>query len=394
MHKSLNLILIIAGLAVLLGSAGCKGDFTAFKERKVGKVSTTFVYDISLYRAIKNSKEVIRTRERNVFFGFSPKRELTLMRDNLGYLIEQTALVLPAGALDKREVSAEADRRANALAQDVYERLLAGESWEQLNEEYSFYGDKEGGGIMPPFGRDVARMPEDFFNLKQGELLEPVRTSWGYDIYRLDEITEGPDGEPQYNARRILIMPDEKKVKAEMIDEVLNRKQVEILDPVIKGFDMYIGGEYEEAIEYLEKKSPAPAWPDLGYYVLSLCAKELGDREKRLEYLNKAIENIPEAGTLLPYYEFEVGDLLWEMGDESAKEHYRRAYDNSSNDYDIVLMGIERFMEVGDEEYAGIARKRKEEMDAYNKGIDSRGAPDGEIKTGSVTPDKPEFEDL
>lgn len=385
---------IIVGMAVLLGSAGCKADLTGFKERKVGKVSTTFVYDTSLYRAVKNSKEVIRTRERNVFFGFSPIRELTLMRDNLSYLIEQTALVLPAGALDTREVNAEADRRAHAIAQDIYERLVAGESWEQLNEEYSFYGDKEDGGIMPPFGRDVARMPEEFFNLKQGELLEPVRTSWGYDIYRLDEITVGPDGEPQYNARRILIIPDEKKVKAEMIDEVLNRKQVEILDPVIKGFDMYTGGEYEEAIEYLEKKSPAPAWPDLGYYVLSLCAEALGDKEKRLEYLNKAIENIPESGTHLPYYEFEVGDILWDKGDESAKERYRSAYDNSSNDYVIVLMGIERFTMVGDEEYAETARKRKEEMDVYNKGMDSRGAPDSEIRTGSVTPDKPEFEDL
>lgn len=393
MHKLYSLMLTIFVSAVLVGSTGCKTDLSPYSERPVAKVSAEYIYNTNLSREVKHSRSVIRTRERNDFFGFSPMRELMLMRDNLGYLIERTALVLPAGALSQQEIKAIANVRAKELAEDIYDRLIAGESWDELSEEYSSYEGKDNGGIMPSFERDYERMPRAFFNISPGDVYGPVETVWGFDIFRLDEITEGPNGEELYNARRILILPDEKVVKAEMIDDVLRRKQVEILDPVIKAYDMYIRGKYDDALVFLKGKVPTRGWVDLGYYVLALCAKAAGDADSYYEYLLKAKESAAEAGTLLPYYEIEIGDIFREKGDGKALEHYRAAYDSSSNDYDIVVMLIERFDEIGDEEYAGIARNRKKEMEAYMKSNPPEPS-DGVIMTGDVTPDKPKFEDI
>ncbi len=394
MHKLYFLMLTVFISTVLLGSTGCKTDLSPYSERPVAKVSAESIYNTNLSREVTHSKSVIRTRERNDFFGFSPIRELMLMRENLGYLIERTALVLPAGALSQGEIKAMANVRAKELAEDIYNRLDAGESWDELNEEYSYYGGKDNGGIMPGFERDYGRMPQAFFDISPGDVYGPVETVWGFDIFRLDEITEGANGEQFYNARRILILPDEKEVKAEMIDDVLRRKQVEILDPVIKAYDMYIRGEYDDALTYLKGKVPTPGWVDLGYYVLALCARAAGDADSYYEYLLKAREIAAEAGTLLPYYEMEIGDVFREKGDDKALERYRAAYDGSSNDYDIVVLLIERFDEVGDEEYAGIARNRKKEMEEYMNMTNTTGPDDAIIKTGDVTPDKPEFEDL
>jgi tetratricopeptide (TPR) repeat protein len=384
-----------AAMILVAAAAGCGPSNPLSKDRAVAKISAEYVFDTKLNREVKHSKEIIRTRERNIFYGFSPLRELKLMRGNLGYLLQQTALVLPAGSLSRWEVSTVAWERAKATADEAYQRLMDGESWDEINMEYSAYEFKEGGGKMPPFTREYKRIPEDFFVLKPGEVLAPVETPYGYDIYRLDEITLDESGTEQFHASRVLVVPSEEEVKAEMIDEVLSRKQVEILDPVIKGFDIYIHGDYEKAIEYLENKSPAPDWPDLGYYVLSLCARGMGDAEGRQDYLLAAIEHSPERGQYLSYYELEIGDILRERGeDESAKEHYRLSFDGSPNDYDIVVMTLRRFEEIGDEEYAEIALARKTEMEAMIKRMEGGGPADNEVATGEVRPDKPGFEDL
>ncbi len=389
-----RITLLVMTITGLLSASGCLTHGVVVKESPVAKIGADYVYDTSLEREVMKSKGVVRHREGNDFYGFSPFKELVLMRGNLAYLIQQTALVQPASTLDKGEIKREADKRAQELVNDIYERLKAGESWDELSAKYSAYEDKAKGGWLPPFAKEGSGMPSAFYDLAPGGVLEPQASAWGYDIFRLDRIEPDADGVEKYYAQRILILPDESGVKSEMINDILAWWSVEIVDPVMKGFDLYSKKDYDSAMELLDRKSPTKEWPDLGYYVLSLCADAKGDTEARYNYLLKAVEFAKERDTLSPYYEMEIGDILWGKGDESAKGHYRISYDSQSNDYDIVKMLLARFEAVGDDEYLRMAEERLAQIEDMIETRVVEKTPGSILEQGEVVADKPDFEDL
>ena len=389
-----NAVISIIVMMVVLSAAGCGQHLALSKERPVATVAANKVFDVALDREVLKSMQIVRNKNRNDFYGFSPLRMLKLLRSNLAYLLQETALVLPAGSLDRNEVLKEADKRAADKAKEIYDLLKKGESWDKLNEEYSYFEGKANGGKLPPFPRSMEGLPEEFYKLKPGEVFPPFKWSFGYSVLRLDSITAGPDGTDQCEASMILIVPDEKAVTAEMIENILNKKQVEIIDPVIRGYQIYDHGDYDRAIQYLESKSPAPGWPDLGYYVLSLCANAKGDLEGRIKYLRSAVEHSRELSGLQPYYEMELGDIFLEKGDLSAGDYFRRAFDQSANDYDIVQMSLARFEKMGDDEYALKAKDRLGEFDDMIKRRTGGGIPNSDVATGEVHAPKPDFGEL
>ncbi len=75
----------------------------------------------------------------------------------------------------------------------IQEKLAAGEDFSKLAKEFSDdIGSARQGGDLGYFGRGV--MDKAFenaaFNLKKGEISEPVRTRFGYHLIRLDDIRE------------------------------------------------------------------------------------------------------------------------------------------------------------------------------------------------------------
>lgn len=82
-------------------------------------------------------------------------------------------------------------KAARAKIDDLYKKIKAGESFEQLAKDNSDDpGSAELGGDLGYFGRGI--MEPDFekaaFSLKEGEVSEPVLTSFGYHIIKLTAI--------------------------------------------------------------------------------------------------------------------------------------------------------------------------------------------------------------
>ncbi|WP_027364280.1 peptidylprolyl isomerase [Desulfotruncus alcoholivorax] len=82
---------------------------------------------------------------------------------------------------------------AKVLALQVIQKIKAGEDFAKLAKEYSDdQGSKDNGGQYPPFSKGsgfVKEFEDAAFNLKQGEYTtEPVKTTFGYHIIRLDKI--------------------------------------------------------------------------------------------------------------------------------------------------------------------------------------------------------------
>lgn len=85
-----------------------------------------------------------------------------------------------------------ADRRARGEAGAVRERLLGGEAFESVAAAVSDAPSKENGGLIGPFQLDdVAESIQDLIvTLEPGSLSEVRRTPQGYQILRLEELTE------------------------------------------------------------------------------------------------------------------------------------------------------------------------------------------------------------
>jgi protein-export membrane protein SecD len=97
-------------------------------------------------------------------------------------------LVAYKGALSAGESVTRTKEEALAQAQDVYSRASAGEDFAKLAAEYSDGTSQETGGSLGTFGRGdmVAPFEAAAFALQEGELSQPVETSFGYHIIRSD----------------------------------------------------------------------------------------------------------------------------------------------------------------------------------------------------------------
>ncbi|HBR98354.1 MAG TPA: hypothetical protein DD979_13405 [Gammaproteobacteria bacterium] len=88
------------------------------------------------------------------------------------------------------------DEEADAALQKITQakaRIDAGETFEDVAKDVSEDpGSAEAGGSLGYFGRGamVPAFEESAFSLAQGELSEPVRSSFGYHLIRVDEIRE------------------------------------------------------------------------------------------------------------------------------------------------------------------------------------------------------------
>ncbi|MDT8069729.1 MAG: peptidyl-prolyl cis-trans isomerase [Terriglobia bacterium] len=93
----------------------------------------------------------------------------------------------PDGKVDQKAVDA-----ARAKAEDILKQLKAGANFEALAKKYSEDpGSKDKGGLIGPIrrGQTVPEFEQAAFNGKKGEIVGPVKTSFGFHIIRIDDKT-------------------------------------------------------------------------------------------------------------------------------------------------------------------------------------------------------------
>jgi parvulin-like peptidyl-prolyl isomerase len=91
------------------------------------------------------------------------------------------------------------DAEALALAQEIQQRLLAGESFDTLARQYSDdTGSGAQGGDLGWFGkgRMVAPFEEAAFSQEIGQISEPIKSEFGYHIIEVLEKDENRPKDP------------------------------------------------------------------------------------------------------------------------------------------------------------------------------------------------------
>lgn len=190
--------------------------------------------------------------------------------------------------------------QAEEIANTVYSKLLAGESFEELVKEYSDdTTSKENGGQKKDItaGYNGKEFDEAVFNAEEGQLLEPIALSKGYEIVYVEKVKDLTHPEEDYSE----IVLVEKFLNSEEYDKWLESIKkdydIEITGPSFRAFRAFNEGNYNEAgmlyqqayerakvLNFIDRAieaySLAENWPEL----IKVCQIGYKDRPDNLLY--------------------------------------------------------------------------------------------------------------
>lgn len=200
-----------------------------------------------------------------------------------------------------------------AVAQELFSRLLTGEDFAALASEYSVdTGTKDKGGDLDWFerGQMVPEFEDAAFALEAGEISEPVQTSYGYHIIKLTdrEAAHTPTlDEIKDTVRTDYISSEESKIFTDWYETYNAAAEIEIIDPLLNAYAMQ-QDDLDGAIEEYERllAENAVSDPYFEYYIgrayetrgVNLAAERapLEDLEEPTEEDLARIEELKELG--------------------------------------------------------------------------------------------------
>jgi len=149
------------------------------------------------------------------------------------YYAGQVGAMKPEEEVRARHILVESKDKAR----EIYEKIAHGSDFAQLAKEHSKDpGSKDQGGELGFFtrGQMVPQFEEAAFNLKKGEVSEPVESQFGWHIIKVDDRRQR--AAPAFEAVKERVVAHLIHQKAQQIAADLRGKaQIEYIDPEIKG---------------------------------------------------------------------------------------------------------------------------------------------------------------
>ncbi|MGD8834774.1 MAG: SurA N-terminal domain-containing protein [Desulfobacteraceae bacterium] len=145
------------------------------------------------------------------------------------------------------KVGEEADEAASEIrkaeAMKIYEMAKAGKDFSDLAKQYSEGPSKNQGGDLGWFTRDrmVKPFSDKAFAMTQDEISEPVRTSFGWHIIKVDQIEEAATRSLEEATNEIRAKLTDESAKAEAL-----KKAEALYDSVFDGDDLAEAGKAHE----------------------------------------------------------------------------------------------------------------------------------------------------
>jgi peptidyl-prolyl cis-trans isomerase D len=141
------------------------------------------------------------------------------------------------------KVDKEADEKTvaakKAEAEKIYKMAAAGQNFADLAKKYSEGPSKHQGGELGWFTRDkmVAPFADKAFDMKVGEVSEPVRTRFGWHIIKVEKIQEAATTSLEAASEKIRVKLTDEKAKGLALE-----KAQAVYDSVFDGDDLAAAG--------------------------------------------------------------------------------------------------------------------------------------------------------
>jgi foldase protein PrsA len=214
------------------------------------------------------------------------KSEVTITPDDLREVKASHILIIPKSADQKGDIE------AKSKAEELLSRIKKGESFSTLAAKFSDdTGSSKNGGDLGYFttGAMIPEFEKAVFSLKPGEISDVIKTSYGYHVIKLEGtrlrkiMAKGKDLNEE-----VLAEKQDQALKKWMYQ--LNQKtKVEINEPLIKAYSLYISGKLNEAISsYNEASMDDPTNPYVHLF--------LGDAYRKAGNIEFALLEYGKAG--------------------------------------------------------------------------------------------------
>lgn len=323
------------------------GEVNAFMDQLHKSYNTEEEWSMLLYQTGAGSERELRSmvRESIKYLNF-----LNALAKESGLIVEEQDIINAYQSVDASHIlirvktldtdtEGHTDAEARKIANEIYEQLKAGADFAALANEKTEDPSGQGkGGNLGSFirGQMVPEFEEAAFTTPVGEISEPVKTSFGYHIVKVNNRVD-PEGE-EFQSKKaeyeknLLAQKFEKEQLNSWIEKQRSQATIDILDPALRAFRLKSEEKWPEAALAYEKAIKKDK-NNQGYY---LSLKEVYVKDNRLDDAAKLMETArkkwPENTAVLT----ALADV-YALQKDTAKTGEVLAYTSSIANDDVAL---------------------------------------------------------
>ncbi|MBM7623227.1 peptidylprolyl isomerase [Sporohalobacter salinus] len=255
------------------------------------------------------------------------------------------------------------DKKAKAKAEKILAEVKNGKDFSKAAKEYSEGPSGEKGGKLGTFGHGkmVPGFEKVAFNLKKGEISQPVKTKFGYHIIKVIDRKEA-EGKEFTKAKPKLKKKLKQKKGKQAVEQLINNYReeadIEINSAELKAYRAAQNDNYEKAVTEYNKALNQGRTGAYVYSGLAQAYQQQDKKDKAIEIYKKAIEKSPEDSQI----RFALSTLYQQTGkkDKAVKQLDKVA--ESAGDNLLVHYRLQAlYKKLGHE------KKAKEEMEKVKK---------------------------
>lgn len=241
---------------------------------------------------------------------------------------------------------------AKGKAEEALAKLKSGQDFLTVAVKYSDDPNAENGADLGFLSRENASddslvLTAAAFATEVGQVTDIVETTDAYNILKVVEkkVAEGEEfDEQKVTIKEDLIESKKSEIQDEWFQDLKNKAKINIHIPELAGYRALISEDYKVAIDKFEEAEKVSGGNDTFLAYLAIAYNAIGEKDKAIANLTKAIEMAPTNYELY----MALGSMYRDMDEkEKAIEQFQKASENAGDEYMVHFQLQQEFVQLG-----------------------------------------------